>query len=72
MRLDSEAQRAQLLNLISSVELTVTAGTLQQTGATIFGLLKTIEDADLEPPVKDVVPIESLAPDSPDLKVERG
>jgi len=69
MKLDSEAQRKQLLNLISSVEFTVTAGTLQQTGATVFGLLKTIEDADLEKPV---VPIESLAPDTPKLVEESG
>ncbi len=69
MKLDSEAQRKQLLNLISSVEMTVTAGTLQQTGATIFGILKAIEDADLE---KQVVPIESLAPDTPKLVEESG
>ncbi len=69
MRLDSEAQRKQLLNLISSVELTVTAATLQQTGDTIFGLLQTIENAGLE---KQVVPIESLAPDTLKLVEESG
>lgn len=69
MKLDNEAQRKQLIGLLSSVEFTVTAQSIEHTGNTIFGLLNTIKDAGLE---KQVVPIESLAPDPPDLKVERG
>lgn len=70
MKLDSEAQRQQLLGLLSTVEFTVTAKTIQRTQLTIFTLLSSIEDADLE---KKVVSIESLAPDSPpQLKVESG
>lgn len=69
MKLDSEAQRQQLTSLLMSVEFTVTAVTVQQTQATIFGLLDTIENAGLE---KKVVPIESLAPDTPKLVEESG
>lgn len=69
MKLDSEVQRQELMGLLAQVEFTVTAATIQQTGQKIFGLLGTIEAADLEKPV---VPIESLAPDPPDLKVESG
>ena len=69
MKVDNEAQREQLLGLLATVEFTVTAPTIQQTGAMIFGLLDTIRQAGLE---KQVVPIESLAPDPPDLKVESG
>ncbi len=69
MKLDSEEQRQQLSSLLTSVEFTVTAGTITQTGQMIFGLLKTIEDAGLE---KKIVPIESLAPDIPQLVAESG
>ncbi len=69
MKLDNEEQRQTLLGLLSTVEFTVTAPTIQQTGETIFGLLNTIRGAGLE---KQVVPIESLAPDPPDLRLERG
>jgi len=62
VRLDSEAQRAQLVGLLESVEFTVTAKTIQRTQMTIFDLLGTIQQAKLEKPV---VPIESLAPDEP-------
>lgn len=69
MKLDSEQQRQELSGLLASVEFTVTAGTIQQTASKIFGLLSVIEQAGLE---KQIVPIESLAPDPPNLKVERG
>ncbi len=70
MKLDNEKQREQLLGLLSTVEFTVTAKTIQHTMMTIFKLLGDIEDAGLE---KAIVPIESLAPDvPPDLKVEHG
>jgi hypothetical protein len=69
MKLDNEEQRESLLGLLASVEFTVTAPTIQQTGAMIFGLLDKVRQAGLE---KQVVPIESLAPDPPDLKVESG
>lgn len=69
MKLDNEQQRETLLGLLGSVEFTVTAGTLQQTGNTIFALLNTIQKADLE---KQIVPIESLAPDVPQLVEESG
>ena len=69
MKLDSEEQRQQLSRLLTSVEFTVTVGTIRQTESMIFGLLQTIEDAGLE---KKIVPIESLAPDTPQLVAESG
>ncbi len=69
MKLDSEQQREQLLGLLSTVEFTVTAKTIQRTQMTIFTLLSNIEGAGLE---KKVVPIESLAPDAPQLVEESG
>ncbi len=70
MKLDNETQRQKLLGLLSTVEFTVTAKTIQRTQMEIFGILSDIESAGLEKPI---VPIESLAPDSPpDLKVESG
>jgi hypothetical protein len=69
MKLDNETQRQKLLGLLSTVEFTVTAQTIQRTQVEIFGLMGAIEGAGLE---KQVVPIESLAPDPPALKVERG
>lgn len=69
MKVDNEEQRETLMGLLGTVEFTVTAATIQQTGNTIFGLLDTIRQAGLE---KQVVPIESLAPDAPDLRLERG
>ncbi len=69
MKLDSEEQRQSLLGLLATVEFTVTAPTIQQTGQMIFGLLDTVRQAGLE---KQIVPIESLAPDPPDLRLERG
>jgi hypothetical protein len=69
MKVDDEAQREQLLGLLSTVEFTVTAPTIQQTGVMIFGLLDKVRQAGLE---KQIVPIESLAPDPPDLRLESG
>ncbi len=69
MKVDDEAQREQLLGLLATVEFTVTAPTIQQTGVMIFSLLDKIRQAGLE---KQIVPIESLAPDPPKLKVESG
>ncbi len=69
MKLDDEEQRQTLLGLLGTVEFTVTAGTINQTGSMIFGLLDKIRQAGVE---KQIVPIESLAPDPPDLKVESG
>jgi len=69
MKLDNEEQRQTLIGLLGTVEFTVTAGTLQQTGATIFALLNTIKEAGLE---KLIVPIESLAPDAPQLVEKSG
>ncbi len=69
MKLDNEEQRESLIGLLSTVEFTVTAPTIQQTGQMIFGLLDTIRQAGLE---KQVVPIESLAPDVLKLVEESG
>jgi hypothetical protein len=69
MKVDDEAQREQLLGLLATVEFTVTAPTIRQTGAMIFGLLDKIRQAGLE---KQIVPIESLAPDPPKLEVVSG
>ena len=69
MKVDSEAQRALLDQCLSDVTFEVTAKTIKHTAGVIFGLLKAVRGAGLE---RKVVPIESLAPDPPDLKVERG
>ena len=69
MKLDSEAQRVLLDQCLMDVQFSVTAKTIKSTATTIFGLLNAVRTAGLE---KKVVPIESLAPDPPDLKVERG
>ena len=65
MKLDSEAQRKDLLEMLATVKVTVPLGKLQQQLNEYHRIIKPIIEAELEPPEKMVVPIEFLAPDTP-------
>jgi hypothetical protein len=65
MKLDSEAQRKDLLEMLSTVRVTVTLGELRGQLKEYQRIIKPIIEAELEPPPKQIVPIEFLAPDTP-------
>ncbi len=65
MKLDSEKQRKDLLEMLSTVRVTVTLGELQGQLNEYHRIIKPIAEAELEPPPKPIVPIEFLAPDTP-------
>ena len=65
MKLDSEEQRKTLLEMLSSVRVTVTLAELRGQLKEYHRIIKPIAEAELEPPPKRVVPIEYLAPDTP-------
>ncbi len=68
MKLDSEEQRADLLEMLSTVRVTVTPGTYNEVGREFERIMGPIRDAEIEepaPPEKIVVPIAFLAPDTP-------
>lgn len=70
MKLDSEEQRRDLLEMLSTVRVTVTPATYKEVGREFARILGPIETAEIEeppPPVfeKRIVPIEFLAPDTP-------
>ncbi len=66
MKLDSEGQRKDLLEMLATVRVTVTLGELQGQLNEYHRIIKPIAEAELEPPEKIIVPIEFLAPDTPD------
>ena len=65
MKLDSEAQRKDLLQMLATVRVTVTLGELSGQLKEYHRIIKPIAEAELEPPPKRIVPIEFLAPDTP-------
>ncbi len=69
MKLDSEDQRQKLIGLLAQVKVKVTPVTIGEFKHEFDQLFLALQNAGLE---KQVVPIESLAPDPPDLKVESG
>ncbi len=64
MRLDSEAQREDLLEVISAVRVSTTLGTAHEIVAEANRIMDPIRNARIEV----VVPIASLAPDPPLLE----
>lgn len=66
MKLDSEEQRADLLELLSTVRASVTPATIDAAKIEFDRILDPIRYAELEP---QVVPIASLAPDPPRLAI---
>ena len=67
MKLDSEEQRRDLLEMLATVKVTVPLGQLQQQLNEYHRIIKPIAEAELEPPEKIIVPIEFLAPDTPNM-----
>jgi hypothetical protein len=68
MKLDSEGQRKDLLEMLSTVRVSVTLGELRGQLNEYHRIIKPIIEAELEPPPpkeKMVVPIDFLAPDTP-------
>ncbi len=68
MKLDNEAQRQDLLEMLATVKVTVPLGQLQEQLAEYHRIIRPIIEAEIEeppPPEKMVVPIEFLAPDTP-------
>lgn len=74
MKLDSEEQRKDLIELLGSVRMQTTIGTIDETVAEVRRIMTPIYEAELEPvdheamrradaSYRPVVPIESLAPD---------
>lgn len=47
MRLDSEAQRTQLLELLAQVPLTTSIGNIEEQAQLVTGILQPIRDADI-------------------------
>lgn len=64
MKLDSEEQRRDLLELLSTVRATVTPATIDAARAEFDRILDPIREAGIEDE-RPVVPIASLAPDPP-------
>lgn len=69
MKLDSEEQRQKIIGLLAQVQVTVTPVTIGEFKAEFDQLFLALQNAGLE---KQIVPIESLAPDPPQLEVVRG
>ncbi len=67
MKLDSEAQRKELLRMLATVRVSTTLGQLGEQHIGYVHFIKPIIEAELEPPERPVVPIEFLAPDTPDM-----
>ena len=68
MKLDSEGQRTDLLQMLATVRVTVPLGELQDQLTEYHRIIKPIIEAEIEeppPPPKRIVPIEFLAPDTP-------
>lgn len=63
MKLDSEQQREDLLELLSTVRAVVTPATIDAAKAEFDRILNPIREAEIEVVRRPVVPIESLAPD---------
>lgn len=63
MKLDSEEQRKDLIEIISTVRISTTLGTVEETLAEANRILDPIRYAEIEADMRPVVPIESLAPD---------
>ncbi len=69
MKLDSEEQREDLLELLSTVRVSTTLGTIHETQAEADRIMDPIRNAGIEgEDEQQVVPIESLAPDPPKLE----
>jgi hypothetical protein len=66
MKLDSEEQRKDLLEMLPTVRVSCTLGELKGQLAEFHRIIKPIIEAEIEPPQKIVVPIEFLAPDTPE------
>lgn len=62
MKLDNEEQRKDLLELLSTVRVSTTLGTAHEVVAEANRIMDPIRHARIEGE-RDVVPIESLAPD---------
>ncbi len=69
MKLDNEAQRKDLLELLGTVRVMTTLGTAHETVAEAHRIMDPIRKAEIEV-VRSVVPIGSLAPDSPKLELK--
>ena len=69
MKLDSEEQRQKLIGLLAQVKVKVTPVTIAEYKHEFDQLFLALQTAGLE---RQIVPIESLAPDPPKLKVESG
>jgi hypothetical protein len=72
MKLDSEEYRRDLLEMLGTVRVTVTPNTYNEVGREFARIIGPIETAEIEepppppPPEKRIVPIDFLAPDTPD------
>ena len=65
MKVDSEEQRQTLMQLIGSVRVTVSMRDIDAQRNEFISLMTALRDAELEPKPKPIVPIEFLAPDTP-------
>jgi len=65
MKLDSEEQRKELLTMLATVRVSTTLGQLGEQHLEYVRFVKPIIEAKIESPEKMVVPIEFLAPDTP-------
>ncbi len=65
MKLDSEEQRKELLRMLATVRVSTTLGQLGEQHVEYMRFVRPIIEAELEPPPKMIVPIEFLAPDTP-------
>ncbi len=67
MKLDSEEQRKDLLEMLATVKVTVALGALRDHLVEYHRIINPIIEAEIEEPVPEklVVPIEFLAPDTP-------
>ena len=65
MKFDSEEQRNTVIEMLSTVRVTVTMRNIAAQKAEWDRLLKAMMEAGIEPPPKRIVPIDFLAPDTP-------
>ncbi len=68
MKLDSEEQRTQLLELLGQVPIQATLGNIEAQANAVSDILHPIRTAEIEEPVKDVTPGPALVEDDCDTQ----